>query len=403
MKKLVILLALVMVVSFAFVGCNDAGDAVDDTQGDAADTAEDTTDDTSDDTSDDTADDAADDTTDATEGVAKEDIKVGFIYIGPVGDGGFTYMHDLGRQEVEAMGIETLYLENIPEETSECYDAIVNLIDEGCNVIFATSFGHMEATKNAAADYPEVKFFHCSGWEINDTNLGNYFGRMYEPRYLTGIAAGYATETNKIGYVAAFPIPEVIRGINAFTLGVRKANPDATVQVVWTNTWYDPAIEKSAAEGLLDAGCDVISQHQDTFEPVSAAAAAGAYSVGYHSPMAQYGKDTYLTGAVWGLGSYYTASVQSIIDGTYAPEAFWGGIADGTVLLEDFGPGVSDEAKSGIEEAKAAIVDGSFHVFAGPIADQDGNVKIAEGETMSDGDMLGMMWFVEGVEGTIPE
>ena len=393
MKKLIILLVLVMVASLALAGCGGIEDAiegaVEDAMEEVADAAEEV------------ADDIAEEVQEVEEAVSTKDIKVGFIYIGPVGDGGFTYMHDQGRQEVEAMGVETLYLENIPEKTSECYDAIVSLIDEGCNVIFATSFGHMEATKNASADYPEVKFFHCSGWEINDTNLGNYFGRMYEPRYLSGIAAGYATTDNQIGYVAAMPIPEVIRGINAFTLGVRSANPDATVQVVWTNTWYDPAIEKASAESLLDAGCDVIAMHQDTPEPIAAAAAAGKYSVGYHSTMAAYGGDTYLTGAVWDLGTYYVSAVTSIIDGTYAPESFWGGISDGTVLLEDFGPGISDEAIAAIEAAQASIIDGSFHVFTGPIANQDGEIVVAEYDTMTDGDMLGMFFFVEGVEGSV--
>ncbi|MBT3318716.1 MAG: BMP family ABC transporter substrate-binding protein [Clostridia bacterium] len=391
MKKLIILLALVMVASFVLAGCGGAvQNAVEDAVEDAVEAVEDAVEDV--------ADEAADAVEDAMPAV---DVKAGFIYIGPVGDGGFTYMHDQGRQAVEAMGVETLYLENVPEKTTECYDAIVSLIDEGCNVIFATSFGHMEATKNAAAEYPDVKFFHCSGWEINDTNLGNYFGRMYEPRYLSGIAAGYATMDNQIGYVAAFPIPEVIRGINAFTLGVRSVNPDATVQVVWTYTWYDPAIEKASAEGLLDAGCDVIAMHQDTPEPIAAAAAAGKYSVGYHSPMAAYGGDTYLTGAVWDLGTYYVAAVQSILDGTYAPESFWGGINDGTVLLEDFGPGISAEAVAAIEAAEAAIMDGSLHVFTGPIADQDGNIVVAEYDTMTDGDMLGMFFFVEGVIGSV--
>jgi len=399
MKKLVILLALVMVLSFAFAGCNTQV-ATDDTAGDTADVADDTSTDVAEDTSDDTADDASDDADMGSVGIAAEDLKVGFIYVGPVGDGGFTYMHDQGRQAVEAMGVETVYLENVPE-TEECANAIDSLIEEGCNVVFATSYGHMDFVEAAAAEYPEVKFFHCSGYKMNDTNFGNYFGRMYEPRYLTGIAAGYATEANKIGYVAAFPIPEVIRGINAFTLGVRSVNPDATVQVVWTNTWYDPAVEKAGAEGLLDAGCDVITMHQDTPEPIAAAAAAGAYSAGYHSPMAQYGGDKYLTGPVWDLGTYYTAAVQSIIDGTYAPESFWGGLSTGMVKLEDYGPGVSAEAAAAIDAAKAEIINGTFHVFAGPIADQEGNVVVAEGTTMTDEEMLGMMFFVEGVEGSI--
>lgn len=404
MKKiLVILLALAML--FAFAACtppadkkaddadatasDDATDAADDEQ--AADDAADAADDAQ------AADDAADDT--QAEKMDAADVKVGFIYVGPVGDGGFTYMHDQGRQEMEAaLGVETIYLENIGENT-DCADALDALVKQGCNVIFATSFGHMDYTEEAAAKYPDVTFVHCSGFKMNDTNFGNYFGRMYEPRYLSGIAAGYATETNQIGYVAAFGIPEVIRGIDAFTLGVRSVNPDATVQIVWTNTWYDPVLEKASAESLLDAGCDVIAMHQDTPEPIAAAAAAGAYGVGYHSEMAASGGETYLTAPVWNLGPYYTKIVQSVMDGTFKPEAFWGGLAEGTVTLEAFGPGVSEEAAAAIEEAKAAIIDGSLQVFAGPIKDADGNIVVEEGAVMTDEEMLSMEFYVEGVQG----
>jgi len=334
---------------------------------------------------------------------AAASVKVGFIYLGSVSSSGITYMHDQARQEMAAaLGVETLYLEDIPEST-ECKDAIDMLVMQDCNVIFATGFGHMDFIEAAAAEYPDVKFLHFSGNKMNDTNLGNYFGRMYEPRYLSGIAAGYATKENKIGYVAAMPIPEVIRGINAFTLGARSVNPDISVQVVWTNTWYDPVIEKASAESLLDAGCDVIAMHQDTHEPITAAAAREAFGVGYHSAMADSGGDTYLTAPVWSLGPYYTAVVQSVIDGTFKPEARWGGLEDGMVTLEEYGPGVSEEAAEAMDAAKAAIMDGSMHVFQGPIKDQDGNIEVKDGETMSDGDMLGMVFFVEGVLGEVTQ
>ena len=233
--------------------------------------------------------------------------------------------------------------------------------------------------------------------------MATYFGRIYQPRYLSGLVAGLSMKDGFIGYVGAFPIPEVVRGINAFTLGVREVNPDATVRVVWTNTWYDPVIEREAAVALLDEGAELIAQHQDTTEPQKAAEEAGKLSIGYDSDMAQFVGDTVLTSPMWNWGTYYISTVQAVLDGTWKTHQYWGGLEDEVVMLADFSPKVPDDVKMLVESRKADLIAGTTDVFCGPINDQNGELKVAEGECMSDGDMLGMDWFVEGVEGTIPE
>jgi basic membrane protein A and related proteins len=327
-------------------------------------------------------------------------MKVGFIYVGPVGDGGFTYSQDQGRLYLEkTLGVQTMMVESV-KENGDCTSAMENLIKKGCKVIFATSYGYMDYVEALAKKYPKVIFEHCSGGKMNTTNFGNYFGREYQARYLAGIAAGKATKTNKIGYVAAMKIPECIRGIDAFTLGVRSVNPNATVNVVWTNTWYDPTIEKNSADSLLAAGCDVMAQHQDTASAVAAAAAAGAYSTGYNTSMAKAGVDKYLTSPIWNWGPYFVTVVDSVLKGTYKPASYWGGLETGTIALDAFGPSVSQETKDAIAAKTAEIESGKWDVFTGPIKDQSGAEKVASGAKMSDGDMLSLTWFVEGVVGS---
>lgn len=327
-------------------------------------------------------------------------IKVAFIYVGPVGDAGYTYAHDLGRQYLEEqLDVETTYVESVPEG-ADSERVLTQLAEEGNKVIFATSFGYMDPVINVAQKYPDVVFLHCSGYKTAE-NAGTYFGRIYQPRYLSGIAAGYKTESNIIGYVAAFPIPEVIRGINAFTLGVRSVNPDAKVRVVWTNTWYDPAAEKDAAISLLEAGADVIAQHQDTPGPQQAAQEKGAFSVGYNTDMREFAPDAYLTSPVWNWGPYYVDAVKAVMDGTWKSDQYWGGMEDNVVALAPLTDLVDGEAKKAIEEKKQEIIDGTFKVFQGPIKDQKGELRVNEGEEMTDTAMLEFDWFVEGVEGTI--
>ena len=336
---------------------------------------------------------------------AGEKVKAGFIYIGSANDGGYSQVHDEGRVEMIAnIGedkVETIVQEEVPEDKT-VEEVMNNMIDQGANIIFANSYGYQQYEEKVAKAHPDVKFMHFSGSILGD-NYGNYFGRMYQPRYLTGIAAGMTTQNNKIGFVAAMPTPEVVRAVNAFTLGVRSVNPEATVQVVWTNTWYDPAIEKQAAESLLDAGVDTVAQHQDTTAAVQAAAERGAFSVGYNKDMRDANPEGFIASPVWHLGAVYTEQVQAVVDGTWEPQSYWGGIADGVVDISDFGDCVSDETKAAVNEAREKIIAGEFDVFEGEIKDQNGNVMVPAGEKMSDEDMLSMMWFVEGVIGEVPQ
>ncbi len=338
---------------------------------------------------------------DATE-TTESEIKAGFIYVGPIGDGGWSYAHNEGRLYLEEqLGVETVYKESVPEEP-EVEKVVRDMVDQGVNVIFATSFGYMDYLEKVSKEFPEVKFFHCSGYKQTE-NMANYFGRIYEPRYLSGIVAGLKTEANEIGYVAAYELPEVIRGINAFTLGVQSVNPDAKVLVRWTHTWYDPAKEKEAAKALLDEGVDIIAQHQDTAGPQQAAEEVGAFSIGYNTDMQDKAPNAYLTSPVWNWGQYYVEQVEKIMDGTWETHSYWGGLKDGIVDLAPITELATEDAKAKVEEARAQIEDGSLKVFAGPIKDQEGNIKVEEGKALTDEEMLNMNWFVEGVEGKIED
>ncbi len=332
---------------------------------------------------------------------AKEKIKVAFVYVGPVGDAGWSFAHDQGRKYlVEKMPeVETTIIESVPEG-ADSERVITQLAEKGNTIIFTTSFGYMDPTINVAKKYPKVTFMHNSGYKTAD-NVGTYFGRIYQARYLTGIVAGKTTKTNTIGYVAAMPIPEVIRGINAFTQGVRSVNPAAKVKVVWTNTWYDPAMEKDAAKSLLTAGADVIAQHQDTPGPMQAAEEAGKFGIGYNMDMSKMAPKAVLTSAVWNWGPYYVKTVESVKNKTWKNDQYWGPISEGIVDIAPYGPMVAEDTKKLVADAKAKLMAKSWDVFTGPIKDQAGVIKVPAGQVMSDKDMLSVDWFVEGVDGTI--
>ncbi len=335
---------------------------------------------------------------------SKDAMTVGFIYVGPIGDGGYTFAHNEGRLYLEKeLGdkVKTIYRESVLENPQDVEKAMNDMIAQGAKVIFATSFGYMESVDKIAKENPDVKFFHCSGYMSNETNFVNYFGRIEQARYLSGIVAGLKTETNKLGYVGAFSIPEVVRGINAYTLGAQSVNPDVTVDVRWTHTWYDPAKEKEAAISLLDEGCDVIAQHQDTTSPQIAAEEKGAFAIGYNTDSPTAAPKAYLTAPIWNWGPYYAAQVKAVLDGTWKATNYWGGMDDGIVALAPLTALAPTEAKSKIDELSAKIKDGSFNIFAGPIMDQDGNEKIPAGSAVDDGGQLSMDWFVKGVQGTI--
>ena len=333
-----------------------------------------------------------------------EIVKAAWILISPPGDLGWSYSHNQGRlaAELALTDVETSYRDNVPEEAAAVRTAIEELIAEGNKIIFATSWGFMDPTLELAGENPDVVFEHCSGYKMA-ANMSNYFGRIYQARYLTGIVAGRMTTANQIGYVAAFPIPEVIRGINAFTLGVRSVNPTATVEVMWTETWYDPTVEGDTADSLMAAGCDVLAQHQDSTATALKAQAQGAYAVGYHSDMLPFATDTVLTSALWNWGPYYTERIRAVQNGTWTSQSYWGSLADGAVGLGVYGDMVEQTVRDEVAVVEATIADGSWDVFDGPFNKQDGSEWIDAGASLTDEDMLGMMEFVEGVIGTIPQ
>ena len=327
--------------------------------------------------------------------------KAAFIYIGPPGDAGWTWAHEQGRQwAAEKTGAETAFVEGVPEGTEDFSTFARDFIDQGFSVIFGTSFGYMDAMESLAAEYPDVVFDHIGGYKANGSNFGNTFGRMYDPRYLSGMVAGSVTTSNHLGYVAAFPIPEVIRGINAFTLGVREVNPDAHVEVVWTSTWFDPVVEGDSAQALLEKGADVIAMHQDSTAAGEKAEAAGARWIAYNSDMRAFAPKAFLTAPVWNWGPRYVEVIEQAAAGTYEGGYYWGSMADGIVDLAPIADDVDDIVKSSVAARKQQILDGTFHPFQGPINAQDGSVLVSSGFIMSDEEMLSMMVFVEGVIGS---
>jgi basic membrane protein A len=341
-------------------------------------------------------------TTTTTKASSSGDVtKAAWVYVGPINDGGWTQAHNEGRLAVEEeLGdkVETTYKESVPEGP-EAKQVMEELIKDGNQIIFATSFGYGDTLKELAAKYPDVKFEHATGAETAE-NLATYYGAAEDTIYLTGIAAGAAIpEGGSVGFVAPFPIPEVIRHINAFELGVQSVNPTATTKVVWTNTWFDPEDERKAADSLIADGVDAIASGQDSPASGEAAKAKNLPFVGYDSDQSKNLSDIWLTASLYHWGPYYTKRVQEVADGTWKTGEYYGGIEDGFVSLAPFGDLVSDETQATIEKQQAAIVDGSFEVFAGPIEDQDGEVKIPEGTTATLPELLTMDWFVKGVEG----
>ena len=328
-------------------------------------------------------------------GAVRSDVKVCFIFNGTPGDFGFTYAQNQGRLALEReLGVQTVVREMVPPD-ERSMSAMQELIDEGCTIIFSGSFGFMKYTYEMAKRNPNIYFFHCSGHMTRD-NMSAYFGRMYQMRYLTGIVAGLRTKTNKIGYVAAHPIPEVRRGINAFALGVKSVNPEATVSVIWTNSWLNTGLERNLAQKLVQAGCDVLAQHQDSMLPQIVAQENGIWSIGYNSPMGFQSPDAYLTAAIWNWRPFMVDQVLQIINGTWKSSNFWGGMETGTVMLEEFTKNVAPGTQEAVDEAKQRILKG-FDVFTGPIYDNAGLLRVNAKQAMKDSDKLSIDWFVDNV------
>ena len=341
------------------------------------------------------------------EPVAKEDLKVGVIHIGDPADGsGYSYAHDLGIVEMQKeLGLEDNQIirkNNIPDaDPTKTEQAMRECIEEGCQVIYATSFNYMDTCEALAEEYPDVIFSHGTGYKSNDTNFNNYFGRIYQARYLSGIVAGMKTETNKIGYVAAMGSEnsEVTGGADAFAIGVAEVNPDAQVYVKVTNSWLYPTEETNAAKALIAEGCDVIGQHCDTPNPQTEAEAAGVWGVGYNSDMEKDAPGATLTSVIWNWGKYYTEATKKVIDGTWTAENYFGGMKEGLVdiapLNEDLvAPGTQEK----VDEARKRIVEEGFNVFDGVLETNDGKTVGEEGKTLDDATITGgINWYYKNI------
>jgi len=326
-----------------------------------------------------------------------------FIYVGTADDHGWTQAHDVGRKAVEShFGgvVKTIYKENVPEGPQTA-QVITQLVNQGANIIFATSFGFQDAMAAAAKQNPNVYFEQATGNAL-DKNLSEYFGAGEDGDYLSGMAAGAATKNGKIGFVAPFPIPEVIREIDAFTMGARSMSPNATVQVVWTNTWFDPAKERQAAESLVAAGVDVLGDGQDSPTTGQVASAAGLKWTGYDSDQTSFAPDAWLTATTYNWGPYYTQEVQAAMDGTWKSHFYYGGFQDGFIVMAPFGKSVSADTQAKITAKQAQIKSGAFKTFQGPITKQDGSMGVQSGQALTVDQLYALNWFVQGVKGTIP-
>ena len=332
----------------------------------------------------------------------KAKVKAAFIYVGPVGDAGWTYAHDQGRKYLEKTlpYVETAYTESVAE--GDAPRVISEYARRGYNLIFTTSFGYMDATLEVAGKFPDVVFMHCSGFKTAP-NVGTYFGRMEEAKYLTGLIAGKMAKKDTLGYVAPHPIPEVIRHVNAFTRGVREIRPTAKVHVVWTNAWYDPAREREAAESLLDVGADILSHDQDSPATLQAAAKRGKFAFGYDSDMTQFSPQYHLTAPIWDWGVLYVQIAKAVHEGTWKNDQLWPGMESGVVLLAPLNPAIPADVRRLVEEKTKAIKDGKLPVFQGPVKDQEGKVRVPEGRAATDEEMLSMNYFIEGVVGKVPK
>ena len=331
-------------------------------------------------------------------------LKVGFIYVGPIGDHGWTYQHDQARLGVEeAFGdkVETVYVENVAEGP-DAERAITRLARDGAGIIFTTSFGYMDPTNKVAKNFPDIKFEHATGYKRNHDNVATYSARFYEGRYVNGQIAARMSKSGVAGYIASFPIPEVVRGINSFMLGAQSVNPDFKLKIVWVSTWFDPGKEADAAKVLIGQGADIITQHTDSTAPLQIAAEQGAHGFGQASDMIKFAADSQLTAIVNNWAPYCVARVQAVMDGTWQSADTWDGMGPGMVAMAPY-TNLPDDVVAAAQETQAKITSGEFHPFTGPIHNQAGEKVIGEGEVLDDGVLLGMNWYVQGIDDKLPQ
>jgi len=334
---------------------------------------------------------------------ASEPLKVGFVYPSPVGDNGWSFRHEMGRQDVIAEfgdQVETSYVESVPEG-ADATRVITQMAISGHKLIFTCSFGYMEPTLSVASKFPNVMFEHNTGFKTAP-NVTAYNARFHEGRTVFGTIAAQMTKTGVVGYIASFPIPEVIMGINAFTLAAQKIRPDIQVRVVWVNTWFDPAKEADAAQALLDQGADFITQHTNSPAPCQRAEEVGANCFGQDADMTSFAPQAHLTGIVNNWGPYYVRRVRDVMNGTWSTQHSWDGIAEGVVKMAPYNAALPDDVLASAMATEEAIISGTLHPFEGPIVRADGTEVVADGATLSDHDIHGMNWFVKGVQGQLP-
>ncbi|WP_277029751.1 BMP family ABC transporter substrate-binding protein [Turicimonas muris] len=339
-----------------------------------------------------------------TKTAANEPLKVGFVYVAPIADVGYTKQHDIGRlYAIDKVGkdkITTTFVENVPE-TADAERVIRQMINDGNKLIFGTSFGYMNYMQKLAKEYPDVKFEHATGYK-SAPNMTNYNIRFYEGRYLAGMLAGGATKSNVIGYVAPFPIPEVLQGINAFTLGAKSVNPKIQVKVVWTNAWYDPPKDTDSAKTLIGQGADVLTQHTNTSAVASAAEAAGKMVIPYNSDMKSVAPNAQIAALVLNWGPYYAKKINQALENKWENKPVWMHLKEGAISLENISDKVPADVVKKMEEVKAKINSGEFHPFTGPIKTNEGKEAVKAGETLPDDKLVTMNYYVDGVVGKVP-
>jgi basic membrane protein A and related proteins len=336
-------------------------------------------------------------------GAQADPLKACWVYVGPHNDGGYSQQHDIGRQDVaKALGDAvdaSTYLEEVKEETSE--GPIRGLAQNGCQIIFTTSFGFMDATLKVARDFPDVKFEHATGFKVAD-NVSTYNIRWYEGRYVMGQIAAKISKNGLAGYIVSFPIPEVIMGIDAFMLGAQSVNPDFKVKIVWVNSWFDPGKEGDAANVLVNQGADILVQHTDSPAPMQVAEKAGIHAFGQSADMSSFGPTAHLGSLIDNWGPYYIERVKAVIDGTWASQQAWEGFKENLVEVAPL-QNMPDDVKAMAEDTIEKIKSGDIQVFKGPIYKQDGSLVVGEGEVIDDGTLLGTNWYVKGIDDTIPQ
>jgi simple sugar transport system substrate-binding protein len=335
--------------------------------------------------------------------LAQAPLKVGFVYVSPVGDAGWTFQHDQGRKQMEKVlgaKVTTKFVESVPEG-ADAERVIRELASSGHALIFTTSFGYMNPTVKVAQSFPKTHFEHATGYKTAK-NVGIYNARFYEGRYLAGVIAGRMTKSNTLGYVGAFPIPEVLQGMNAFMRGARSVNPKAEMKVIWVNSWYDPGREREAAMTLISQGADVVTHHTDSTATVQAAEEKGVYAMGYHSDMSKYGPKAHLTAVTHHWGDFYTRAAQDTIAGKMQPSNLWGGMKQGMIKLAPINAAVPADVKTAVAALEKDIIAGKFHPFTGPVKDQSGKERVAVGVVMTDKELGGMDFYVEGIQGQLP-